>query len=102
MGKSQWMVFTKFDVGDGSRNSHWYICYNVDDENYPEPLWGFFFGLVMASAILIGRHTDKWDITKVIALITGCGTAIVISLVSPAGSFCRAGSPGAGRLRPGA
>ena len=53
-------------------------------KNYPEPLWGFFFGLVMASAILIGRHTDKWDITKVIALITGCGTAIVISLVSPA------------------
>ena len=53
-------------------------------KNYPEPLWGFFFGLVMASAILIGRHTDKWNISKFIALVTGVGIALFISMVSPA------------------
>jgi len=51
---------------------------------YPEPLWGFFFGLVISSAILIGRHTDKWNISRVIALVTGAGIALFISMVSPA------------------
>lgn len=53
-------------------------------EHYPEPLWGFFFGLVMASAILIGKHTSRWDIVKVIALIAGAGIALFISIVTPA------------------
>ncbi|MBK8053865.1 MAG: DUF368 domain-containing protein [Saprospiraceae bacterium] len=53
-------------------------------EHYPEPLWGFFFGLVMASAILIGKHTSKWDVFKVIALISGAALAIIVSVITPA------------------
>ena len=53
-------------------------------EHYPEPLWGFFFGLVMASAILIGKHTSKWDVFKVMALISGAALAIIVSVITPA------------------
>jgi len=53
-------------------------------KNYPEPLWGFFFGLVMASAILIGRHITSWNFSKVLSLIVGTSIALGISLISPA------------------
>jgi putative membrane protein len=52
-------------------------------EHYPEPLWGFFFGLVMASAILISRHVTHWDLKKVVALIVGTAIAVFIATVSP-------------------
>lgn len=52
-------------------------------EHYPEPLWGFFFGLVMASAILISRHVTHWDLKKAIALIVGVAIAVFIATVSP-------------------
>ena len=32
------------------------VTYLLD--NYPEPLWGFFFGLIIASAIYVGRQID--------------------------------------------
>lgn len=53
-------------------------------KNYPEPLWGFFFGLVLASAILISKHIKKWDVTRFVALAIGTGIALVISMISPA------------------
>lgn len=52
--------------------------------HYAEPLWGFFFGLVLASAWMIGKHIGHWDMSKVVALIAGLGTALLISIVSPA------------------
>jgi len=52
-------------------------------EHYPEPLWGFFFGLVMSSAILIGKHIKKWDFGKIIGLVGGIGIALFISMVTP-------------------
>ncbi|MBK8519222.1 MAG: DUF368 domain-containing protein [Saprospiraceae bacterium] len=53
-------------------------------QNYPEPLWGFFFGLVMASAIVIGKHIHKWNISLVMSLVAGVSIALFVSMVTPA------------------
>ncbi len=51
--------------------------------NHPIPLWSFFFGLIVASALFILRDIDKWKITYVITLLVGIAIAVFISLVSP-------------------
>lgn len=53
-------------------------------ENYPEPLWGFFFGLIAASAIVIGRQIDNWTTNLILSLIIGIVFAYVITVLSPA------------------
>jgi len=53
-------------------------------ENYPEPLWGFFFGLIVASALYIGRQIENWDIKKILALLIGIIIAYFITILSPA------------------
>lgn len=53
-------------------------------ENYPQHLWGFFFGLIVASAIYIGRQVPKWSIKEVIGLLIGIAVAYYITVASPA------------------
>jgi len=53
-------------------------------ENYPEELWGFFFGLIVASAIYIGRQVKGWDSIKVLILIVGIAVSYGITVISPA------------------
>ena len=53
-------------------------------ESVPELLWAFFFGLIIASAIYIGRQVGKWGITEIVALIAGTAIAFWISVASPA------------------
>jgi len=53
-------------------------------ENFPEPLWGFFFGLIIASAFVIGKQIDNWDFRKVIAFVLGIVIAYGITILSPA------------------
>jgi putative membrane protein len=48
--------------------------------NHPIILWSFFFGLVLASAVVIIKTVPKWDFSNVIALIFGVGVAAIISL----------------------
>lgn len=52
-------------------------------ENYPEPLWGFFFGLIVASAIYIGLQSDISKPINIVMLILGFVIAFGITLVSP-------------------
>lgn len=40
-------------------------------ERYPVLLWAFFFGLVIASAIFVGKQLKRWDITRVLVLVAG-------------------------------
>lgn len=51
-------------------------------ENYPPVLWAFFFGLIIASSIYLGR-TVKWDWRAVVALVAGALIAFWITVVSP-------------------
>jgi len=49
----------------------------------PIPLWSFFFGLIIASALFILRHIEKWKLSYVVSLLVGITIAVWISLVSP-------------------
>lgn len=51
--------------------------------NHPIPLWSFFFGLIVASAIYILRDIKKWEISYAISLIIGIGLGALICLLSP-------------------
>ena len=53
-------------------------------EHYPEPLWAFFFGLILASCLYIGRKVGSWNLTNIVLLIVGFLIAFGISTISPA------------------
>ena len=53
-------------------------------EFHPIPLWSFFFGLILASAIYILKGLDKWSLQNIISLLTGVAIAAFICLASPA------------------
>lgn len=53
-------------------------------EHYPEPLWGFFFGLIMASAVFIANQWESKDFKQVMALLVGALVAYGITIISPA------------------
>jgi putative membrane protein len=51
-------------------------------EHYPSLLWGFFFGLVLASILTVSRRVEKWSIGPFVALIVGAvGTFFVVGAV---------------------
>ncbi len=53
-------------------------------ENYPIPLWAFFFGLIIGSAVYIGRQVGRWKSREVAGLVIGTIVAYVITIASPA------------------
>lgn len=53
-------------------------------EQYPAPVWGFFFGLILASCIYVAKQIDHWDVSKIIALIIGAVVAYGITVLTPA------------------
>jgi len=54
-------------------------------ENNPIPLWAFFFGLVVASILLVAKQIPKWNIKIVLALLIGAIVAFLITQI-PASS----------------
>jgi len=52
-------------------------------EEYPPVIWAFFFGLIIASAIYIGRQIGRWGISEIALLIIGAGVAYLITTVAP-------------------
>jgi len=50
----------------------------------PIELWSFFFGLILASAILVFRKIRKWNAGVVLAAITGAIIAFYITTFAPA------------------
>jgi len=52
-------------------------------EFHPIPLWSFFFGLILASAVYILKGLDKWNIQNIISLLVGVATGAFICLASP-------------------
>ena len=53
-------------------------------ETYPVLLWAFFFGLIIGSAIYIGRQIPKWGMVEIIGVIAGTIIAYLITVASPA------------------
>ncbi len=52
--------------------------------NYEVLVWSFFFGLVLASAWLVGKTIDKWNWKIILALIIGTAIAFYISTLQTA------------------
>ena len=53
-------------------------------EHYPIYLWSFFFGLILASVIFVGRTVEKWRPSVITSFIIGAIVAISITLLTPA------------------
>ena len=52
--------------------------------NYPVLIWAFFFGLILASVIFVGKRVENWNIQSTMALIIGTTIAVSLSLMTPA------------------
>lgn len=46
--------------------------------------WAFFFGLIVASAFVILRKVEKWNISSVLSLIVGIAVAYAVTIITPA------------------
>jgi putative membrane protein len=53
-------------------------------ETHPEPLWGFFFGLIIASCIILRKEILYWKLSNYLMLIAGAAIAYAITVISPA------------------
>ena len=51
---------------------------------YPAQIWGFFFGLVLASIYYIGKTIKNWNWQNIIAILVGASIALTISFLNPA------------------
>ncbi|UMB60462.1 DUF368 domain-containing protein [Lutibacter sp. A80] len=52
-------------------------------ENKPILVWSFFFGLVLASILFIGKQITKWTVLSVILFIVGALVAYYITTLQP-------------------
>jgi len=52
-------------------------------ENKPVLIWSFFFGLVIASILLVGKEVKKWNLATIAAMIIGAGVAYYITTLPP-------------------
>lgn len=48
-------------------------------EEHPVLIWSFFFGLIIASIILVAKQIKRWNASAVIALILGAAAAYYIT-----------------------
>ena len=54
-------------------------------EAYPPVVWGFFFGLIVSSAVYIGKQIERWDGTAFALLIVGALVAFGLTSINPLG-----------------
>lgn len=52
-------------------------------EEHPEPLWSFFFGLIVASVLLVGRQIERWNVGAIAAIVMGTAFAYLITVAVP-------------------
>lgn len=52
--------------------------------NHPIAIWSFFFGLIVASAVLVGKQIGMWNVRTVVALLVGAAAAWWITVATPA------------------
>lgn len=52
----------------------------------PVVLWGFFFGLILASIVMVGKQVNKWNLASIIAIITGTAISYWVTILEPSSS----------------
>lgn len=55
-------------------------------ENQPISLWSFFFGLVLASVVVVAKAVKKWSAASVTLLLIGAFVAYFVTTLPPSGS----------------
>jgi len=50
--------------------------------HHPVPLWAFFFGLILASALVLLSHVKRWYVPTASALCVGLGISLLVALSS--------------------
>ena len=53
---------------------------------HPHLLWAFFFGLVAASIIYVGKQVGQWNLQTIVSLLVGSAVAFWITLLPPMGN----------------
>lgn len=53
-------------------------------ETHPIMLWSFFFGLIIASAILVSKQIKGWNLATILAMAIGTGISFFITMTAPA------------------
>lgn len=54
--------------------------------DHPILVWSFFFGLVVASILFVGKQITQWNFKTVVAIVLAAGLALFITLAKPIGS----------------
>jgi len=52
-------------------------------QNEPIGIWSFFFGLILASCLVIGRDIDRWNIGTIVALLLGAVLVYYVTIAVP-------------------
>jgi putative membrane protein len=52
--------------------------------NFPLEVWGFFFGLIVASAIYVGKQVSGWSLSTIVILIVTALLAYGVTVATPA------------------
>ena len=52
-------------------------------EAHPILIWSFFFGLVLASIVYVGKQVKNWNAGSIVSLIIGTGLAFWITVLPP-------------------
>lgn len=52
-------------------------------KDYPEMLWAFFFGLIVASAVVVAKKITRWTLGVMLAGFIGAGIAFFVTVVTP-------------------
>lgn len=55
-------------------------------ENHPVLIWSFFFGLIIASIIYVGKQITHWRIVTILSMIVGAALAYYITTLPSLGS----------------
>ncbi|WP_194852609.1 DUF368 domain-containing protein [Nonlabens antarcticus] len=55
-------------------------------ENYPVLVWAFFFGLVLASVLYIGKQVTHWNVLAFVAIIIGTTLSYLVTIAEPLGA----------------
>lgn len=52
-------------------------------ETYPVLLWAFFFGLIVASSVIIAKFIKKWSLNTIVSLLAGAAIAYYVTIAAP-------------------
>jgi len=52
-------------------------------ETYPVLLWAFFFGLIVASSVIIAKFIKKWSLNAIVSLLAGAAIAYYVTIAAP-------------------